>query len=87
MVTKFKEWWHRPIQKKDRILAAVIGGIGGFWIGVLGRISFGSMPVAITTLGYWAIGAIVIGVILGVLFPKPITVVLFPFSIFGIGGS
>lgn len=36
-------------------------------------------------MAYWGIGAALMGVILGVAFPKPVTVVCFPFSIFGDG--
>ena len=87
MVTKFKEWWSRPVQTKDRVAAAFVGAMGGFWIGILGRLFLGPMPVAFTALGYWAIGSVIVGVILGLFFPKPVTVVLYPFSIFGIGSN
>lgn len=76
----FSEWWNRPIRPSDRIWAALIGGFGGFWMGLLGRVFLGSMPVSLTVLAYWAIGAAVAGVVLGVLFPKATTIVLFPFS-------
>ena len=87
MVKKFKEWWDRPLQSKDRVAAVFIGALGAFWVGTLGRLILGPMPVAMNTLVYWAIASIIVGVILGLLFPKPVTVVLFPFSMFGIGGS
>ena len=34
--------------------------------------------------GRWALGSVAVGVALGALFPKATTVVLFPFSTFGI---
>ncbi len=87
MTTKFKEWWNRPIEKKDRIKAIVIGAIGCCWIVVLGRLFFSSEPVNLIVLILWAIGSIITGIILGLLFPKFVTLVLSPFSVFGIGGG
>ena len=87
MITKFRVWWNRPLQTKDRLVAVFIGAIGGFWVCVLGRLIIGPMPVAFTTLGNRAIGGMIVGVILGIIFPKPVTVLLFPFSIFGIGSN
>ena len=79
----FKEWWNRPIRVGDRIWAAMIGAFGGFWVGLLVRVFLGSTPVSLPVLAYWAVGAAVAGLVLGVLFPKATTVVLFPFSTFG----
>jgi hypothetical protein len=60
--------------------------MGCFWIGILGRLVLGSMPVSFSTLGWWALGSTFFGVFLGILFPKSVSVVCFPFSTFG-GGT
>ena len=82
----FVDWWHAPITRNDRKLGALVGGLGCFWIGVLGRFMFGPMPVSLTTVGWWALGSVVVGVTLGIIFPKVTSCVCFPFSTFG-GGS
>lgn len=76
----FKEWWNRPVGAGERVWAALIGGFGGFWLGVLGRVFLGDTPVSLTLLAYWGIGIAVAGAVLGALFPRPTTIVLFPFS-------
>jgi hypothetical protein len=77
----FRTWWAAPASTKDRVIGAFVGGLGCFWIGVLGRIMLG--PVGMSTLGVWALGSIATGVVLGICFPKATTVVCFPFSTFG----
>jgi len=67
--------------------AVLIGAIGGFWVSLLGRLFFGPMPVSLTALAYWAIGGVIVGVILGIIFPRVVSVVLYPFSFLGIGSS
>src|SRR6267378_1186779 len=61
----------------------VLGAVGCFWIGVLGRIILGPLPVPVSTLGWWAAASVAIGVVLGVLFPKVVCCVCFPFSTIG----
>ena len=87
MIAKFKAWWNKPLKPKDRLTAILIGAMGFFWVGIIGLFVFGPTPVSFSTLGYWAVGSIIIGVILGALFPKLVTIILFPFSLFSIGGS
>ena len=83
--TKFMEWWNTPNTKKDRYAAAIVGAFGGFWIGALGRIMLGKLPVSIAEVGLWALGGIMLFSLLGVLFPKVISCICFPFSVFGVG--
>jgi hypothetical protein len=82
----YVRWRHAPVTRRDRTIGAFIGGMGCFWIGVLGRLALGPLPVSPSTLGWWALGSILLGVMLGIRFPKIVSVVCFPFSSFG-GGN
>jgi len=84
---RFIGWWRAPITRKDRAVGALVGGLGCFWVGVLGRIILGPLPVSLEILAWWALGSVAIGVILGLVFPKATTCVTFPFSTFGIGSG
>lgn len=84
---QFIEWWSAPATPKDRRLGALVGFVGFFWIGGLGRIMLGSLPVSLSVVGWWALGSSITGLVLGIAFPKVITCVGFPFSTFGIGGG
>jgi hypothetical protein len=87
MLTSFNQWWHRPLRTRDKVGAVFIGAIGGFWVSLLGRLFLGPMPVSFTELGYWVLGGIVAGTILGILFPRVVSVVLFPFTFLGISSN
>ncbi|HYW56201.1 MAG TPA: hypothetical protein VE934_04530 [Polaromonas sp.] len=82
----YVRWRHAPATRRDRIIGAVIGGMGCFWIGVLGRLALGPLPVSVSALGWWALGSVLLGVMLGIFFPKIVSVVCLPFSSFGGGG-
>ena len=71
------------MRTRDRVAAVFIGIFGGFWIGFLGRLMLVPMPVDFVDLGLWAIGGMITGAVLGVIFPRAVSVALFPFSIFG----
>jgi hypothetical protein len=85
MVRRFAAWWRAPVTKRDRILGAFVGGLGCFWIGGLGRVALGALPVSLSAVLEWGIAAAVIGIALGTCFPKAMTCVCFPFSTFGVG--
>jgi len=72
---------------RDRVGAVLIGMIGGFWLGLLGRVFFGPMPVSFTALTFWAVGGVIVGAVLGVIFPRVVSVVLYPFAFLGIGSN
>ena len=72
---------------RDRVGAVVIGMIGGFWLGLLVRVFFGPMPVSFTALAFWAVGGVIVGAILGVIFPRVVSVILYPFAFLGIGSN
>ena len=82
---KFTEWWSAPNTKKDRVSGAIIGSFGGFWLGALGRIMLGELPVSLSMVGLWALAGAVIFLLLGVAFPKAISCICYPFSTFGVG--
>lgn len=82
----FARWWNAPVTRRDRIIGAFVGGMGCFWIGILGRLALGPLPVSLSAWGWWALGSTVLGVMLGICFPKIVSVVCFPFSSLG-GGS
>jgi hypothetical protein len=81
----FREWWRRPPTRTDRILGAVIGGLGSFWIGLFGRITIGPSPISISALCVWALISALTGIIFGIRFPKVVSIICFPFSMIGIG--
>jgi hypothetical protein len=62
-----------------------IGGVGSFWISALGRIVIGPLPVSLSVVGWWALGGVVVGIIVGACFPKVVSTLIFPFSTIGIG--
>jgi hypothetical protein len=80
----FVHWWLAPSTRKDRVRGAIVGSLGSFWIGILGRIILGTLPISISTLGWWALGSVLTGIVLGITFPKVTTCICFPFSIFGV---
>jgi hypothetical protein len=84
MAKRFGEWWRAPPTRRDRVLGAIVGGLGCFWIGALGRLMVGPLPVSLTVVVSWAAGVASAGVVLGVLFPKTTTCICFPFSTFGV---
>ncbi len=82
---QFKAWWHAPVSRSDRMQGAIIGGIGGFWIGVLGRLILGTTPVELSVIAWWGGGLALAGVALGIIFPKATKCVCLPFALIGIG--
>ncbi len=83
---RFLVWWRAPATWRDRLLGSVVGMFGCFWIGVLGRVIIGPLPVPLQALAWWAIGSVATGVALGILFPKATACICFPFAISG-GGN
>ena len=81
----FVDWWHRPMRTRDRVGAFFIGGFGGLWVGLIGRLVFGPTPVSLSVLAYWVVGGAFACALLGILFPRVVTMVLYPFAMFGGG--
>jgi len=87
LISDFKQWWNRPLKPKDRVHAILIAIVGGFWIGLISGFVFAPSPTPLNVLGYWVFGGIIISTLLAILFPKVITVVLCPLSLFSIGSN
>ena len=79
----WSRWWRAPVSGRDRVIGALVGGIGTFWIALIVRLVIGPMPVAGTSALTWAFAGALLGAVLGVAFPKPVTAVCFPFSTIG----
>lgn len=71
--------------KKKRKTAVLVGFVGGLWIGLLGRLLLAQEGVAWSELGLYAMGGALLFAALGWRFPRVITLLLYPFSLFGIG--
>ncbi len=86
---QFIQWWQRPITTKDRLTGAMVGAFGCFWIGGLGRLILVDVPVPVDVIFWsvlwWAFGCAFAGLVFGLIFPKIITCVCFPFSMINIG--
>jgi hypothetical protein len=83
---RFLAWWHAPVRTSDRVLGAVVGGWGAALMGFIGTVVVGSSPFSLSTLGWSVLGSALTGVVIGMLWPKLTTAVLFPFTTLG-GGS
>ncbi len=87
LINDFKTWWATPTKTADRIKAMVIGSIAGFWIGLILPFAIIDGGVSFTTIGYSILAGIVIMGILGLIIPKWITVIFYPFAFMNIGAS
>lgn len=85
---KFKAWWKRPSTKVDRFFAAIIGAVGMFWVALLSPAVLPiNGPFTLNQIACWFAGFILTGIIIGIIFPKIVSVVLYPFALCGIGPS
>lgn len=66
-------------------MSAFVGAFAGLWIGVLGRLLLGELPVSFTTLAEVAMLGAACGLGLGVAFPKSVLLLGVPFATFGVG--
>jgi hypothetical protein len=78
-----RAWWHAPVTRRDRSQGALIGAIGGFWLGVLGFVAVSVLSSGPGLSAWWALSLVVPGAVAGCLVPKPVMVLLFPFACFG----
>lgn len=61
----------------------MVGAFAGFWIGFLGRIVVGATPVSGTAVLVWGVAGAALVALLGAMFPKLVSVALFPLATFG----
>jgi len=85
MKARFLNWWRAPITSRDRVTGAVVGAFAGFWLGALGRIVVGASPVSGSVVLAWGVAGAALVAVLGIAFPKLVSVALFPFATFGPG--
>lgn len=78
-LSDWRSWWDAPTTKEDRQIAAFIGAIGGFIIGLIAKIFLGTTPAPWEVFAIWAAGGAVIFAFLGFAMPKPIMLVCAPF--------
>jgi hypothetical protein len=70
-----------PITRRHRIIGAVVGALGGFWIGCICRLIVGPLPIHWTVALGWSLLGALVAAVLGTLFPKVIFCVCFPFAV------
>jgi hypothetical protein len=81
--TELSRWWHAPTTLKDRTRGATIGAFAAFWIGALGRVAVANASVSVAEVAAWGLAGAILGVVIGAVFPKSVTCVLFPIASFG----
>jgi len=82
-ITRALAWWRAPVTARDRVTGAVVGGMAGFWIGALGRIVVGPLPVGVAVVLLWGALGIAVGALFGRFRPKVTFVFLLPLAAFG----
>ena len=86
-IQEYKVWWHKPAIAKDRITSTLIGAIGGFWIGLLVKGVLTHSPIPVSELVMWGVYRAFLVGLLGILFPKIIGTMMYPFSMILTGSS
>ncbi|UCJ17694.1 hypothetical protein K5Q02_04760 [Pseudomonas sp. MM211] len=85
VVRKIVTWWRQPITRKDRWFAALVGAMGGVWIGLLICMVLAAGPMSLVVWGVWALSGAITCALLGALFPRVVSVLIFPLTLLGIG--
>ena len=86
-VRAFREWWLSPTTAGDRVYGAMCGAWAGFWMAGLARFFAGLGGDVFMQLFIYAVGGALILGVAGVVFPKPVTVISFPFTFFAFSWS
>lgn len=84
---QFQAWWRAPSTPAERISSIVLGGWAGLWIGGLGRIALGQLPIPLGEVFWAAIAVAVLLAAAGAVFPKLVRCLCFPFAFFGAAGG
>ncbi|MDR7150958.1 hypothetical protein J2W49_002931 [Hydrogenophaga palleronii] len=84
---KFQSWWHAPATPADRAWAFVLGAWAGLWLGLIGRLIIGGTPVPLVEVFWYAIAMAVALAVSGLIFPKTVRCISFPFAFFGLSGG
>jgi hypothetical protein len=81
-----RTWCLAPPTPKLRLGGAVLGFLGLFLLGVLGRLFLGHRPVGFDELAYWGVGGSFVGAVIGFRYPKVTTCIFFPLMLLGFFG-
>lgn len=84
-LARMQVWWHKPINRSERIRSACIGAVAGIWIGLLVCLLQASEPIALGELVIWALLAALLCAGLGARFPRVMGIIMLPISLLGIG--
>lgn len=82
-LVRFHSWWRRPATPADRVWAVVLGAWAGLWLGAIGRLVLGEMPVSLRELAWFAVASAGVLAACGLVFPKTVRCISFPFSFLG----
>jgi hypothetical protein len=77
----WREWYRTPVTGNDRLIGAIVGGVGFFWIGVLILCALQAHTTVFAT-AIWLGACVALGVFFGSAFPKIVRTVCFPFTTF-----
>lgn len=74
-----QKWRHAPVTGKDQALGAFAGGIGFFWIALILLAVLRVGDIAPFALAIYIACMMIVGIVLGIRFPKAISAVCYPF--------
>lgn len=81
----FKRWFASPARWWERALAALASAVVGAILGLVARLFWAPLPLLplnelFQTILLWSGGGALTGVLLGILFPKTMLCIVYPFS-------
>ena len=87
---EFKRWFAAPARWWERVLAALASAVVGAILGLVARLLWADLPLLpldelLRTILIWSGGGALTGVLLGLLFPKTMLCVVYPFSLLEAG--
>lgn len=84
---RFLSWWNAPTTPADRAWGFALGAWAGLWLGVIGHLVFDGSPVPLEALIWYAVATAVALAVAGLLFPKIVRCIAFPFAFFGVSAG